>query len=96
MQQAETRPHLLVWLVLNPLREKDSLDLLSRFKAHPKVVGIKLHPVLHKLPLHPVSASVNKSRYERNRTLFGDRLKCTVNTKKQLRRQTSVFSSRFL
>src|SRR5207249_547280 len=33
-----------------------------------------LHPVLHKPPLHSVSASVSKSRYERNRTLFGGRL----------------------
>jgi uncharacterized protein len=50
IQQAETRPHLLVWLVLNPLRERDSLELLARYKDHPKVVGIKLHPVLHKYP----------------------------------------------
>ncbi len=50
IRQAETRPHLLVWLVLNPLRERDSLELLSRYHDHPKVVGIKLHPVLHKYP----------------------------------------------
>jgi predicted TIM-barrel fold metal-dependent hydrolase len=50
IQQAETRPHLLVWLVLNPLREKDSYELLERFKDHPKVVGVKIHPVLHKYP----------------------------------------------
>lgn len=50
IQQAERRDHLLVWLVLNPLRETDSYELLERFKAHPKVVGIKLHPVLHRYP----------------------------------------------
>ena len=50
VQQAETRPQLLVWLVLNPLREGDSYELLERFKNHPKVAGIKLHPVLHKYP----------------------------------------------
>ena len=50
IRQAETRDHLLVWLVLNPLREKDSYTLLERFKNHPKVVGVKLHPVLHRYP----------------------------------------------
>jgi hypothetical protein len=50
IQQAETREHLLVWLVLNPLRERDSYELLERFKDHPKVVGVKIHPVLHRYP----------------------------------------------
>lgn len=50
IQQAETRDHLLVWLVLNPLRERDSYELLERFKNHPKVVGVKIHPVLHGYP----------------------------------------------
>ncbi len=50
IQQAEQQPHLLVWLVLNPLRERDSRELLRRYHDHPKVVGVKLHPVLHKYP----------------------------------------------
>ncbi len=50
IRQAEQYDHLLVWLVLNPLRERDSYALLDRFKSHPKVVGIKIHPVLHKYP----------------------------------------------
>jgi hypothetical protein len=50
IQQAEQRNHLLVWLVLNPLRERDSYELLNRYKDHPKVVGVKLHPVFHKYP----------------------------------------------
>jgi len=50
IQQAETRDHLLVWLVLNPLREADSLSLLDRFGHHPKVVGFKIHPVGHAYP----------------------------------------------
>ncbi|MBI5878573.1 MAG: amidohydrolase family protein [Chloroflexi bacterium] len=50
IQQAEQHDHLLVWLVLNPLRENDSYTLLDRFKDHPKVVGVKLHPVLHRYP----------------------------------------------
>lgn len=50
VEQAETRDHLLVWLVLNPLREADSLDLLDRFGQHPKVVGFKIHPVGHQYP----------------------------------------------
>lgn len=50
IQQAESRPHLLVWLVLNPLRERDSYELLARYKDHPQVAGVKLHPVLHKYP----------------------------------------------
>ena len=48
IQQAETRDPLLVWLVLNPLREHDSFELLERYKDHPKVAGVKLHPVLHR------------------------------------------------
>jgi predicted TIM-barrel fold metal-dependent hydrolase len=48
--QAERLDHLLVWLVLNPLREADSYALLERYRNHPKVVGIKLHPVLHRYP----------------------------------------------
>lgn len=50
IQQAEQHDHLLVWLVLNPLRERDSCELLARYKDHPKVVGVKLHPVLHRYP----------------------------------------------
>ena len=50
IQQAERRDHLLVWLVLNPLRERDSYELLERYQDHPKVVGVKLHPVLHRYP----------------------------------------------
>jgi uncharacterized protein len=50
IQQAETRDHLLVWLVLNPLREAESLELLARFGQHPKVVGFKIHPVGHEYP----------------------------------------------
>ncbi|HQX10022.1 MAG TPA: amidohydrolase family protein [Thermoflexales bacterium] len=49
-QQAERLDHLLVWLVLNPLREKDSFDLLERYKNHPKMVGVKIHPVMHRYP----------------------------------------------
>ena len=50
VEQAETRDHLLVWLVLNPLRLEDSLELLERYQTHPKVVGIKIHPSLHRYP----------------------------------------------
>lgn len=50
IEQAEARDHLLVWLVLNPLRETESLDLLDRFARHPKVVGFKIHPVQHQYP----------------------------------------------
>ncbi|MEP7200327.1 MAG: amidohydrolase family protein [Chloroflexota bacterium] len=50
IQQAEQHDHLLVWLVLNPLRARDSVALLERYASHPKVVGVKLHPVLHKYP----------------------------------------------
>ncbi len=49
-EQAETRDHLLVWLVLNPLRMQDSLDLLERYKEHPKLVGVKIHPNFHRYP----------------------------------------------
>ncbi len=50
IRQAETREHLLVWLVLNPLREAESCLLLERFGQHPKVVGFKIHPVGHEYP----------------------------------------------
>ena len=50
IQQSEQLDHLLVWLVLNPLRERDSFALLDRYKDHPKVVGIKIHPVMHRYP----------------------------------------------
>lgn len=50
IQQAERLDHLLVWLVLNPLKPRESFELLDRFKDHPKVVGFKIHPVLHKYP----------------------------------------------
>ena len=50
IRQAESHDHLLVWLVLNPLKEVESHTLLKRFKDHPKVVGIKLHPVQHQYP----------------------------------------------
>jgi predicted TIM-barrel fold metal-dependent hydrolase len=50
VQQAEKLDHLLVWLVLNPLKPMESSELLDKFKDHPKVVGIKIHPVLHKYP----------------------------------------------
>ena len=48
IQQAETRDQLLVWLVLNPLREQDSCELLDRYKHPPKIVSLKLHPVLYR------------------------------------------------
>ncbi len=50
IQQAEKLDHLLVWLVLNPLKMAESLELLDRFKDHPKVAGFKIHPVQHKYP----------------------------------------------
>ena len=50
IQQAEKLDHLLVWLVLNPLKMRESLELLERFKDHPKVAGFKIHPVQHKYP----------------------------------------------
>ncbi len=50
VMQAEKLDHLLVWLVLNPLKMRESEELLVRFKDHPKVVGFKIHPVLHKYP----------------------------------------------
>lgn len=50
IQQSETHEHLLAWLVLNPLRENDSLELIRRFQENPDVVGVKLHPVLHQYP----------------------------------------------
>jgi uncharacterized protein len=50
IRQAEIHGHLLVWLVLNPLKEAESLELLERFGRHPKVVGFKIHPVSHEYP----------------------------------------------
>ena len=50
LRQAEQRDHLLVWLVLNPLRQAETLELLDRFGHHPKVVGFKIHPVGHEYP----------------------------------------------
>ncbi|MDP6775566.1 MAG: amidohydrolase family protein [Candidatus Latescibacteria bacterium] len=50
IQQAERLDHLLVWLVLNPLKPTESSELLGRYKDHERVVGIKIHPVQHQYP----------------------------------------------
>ena len=50
IQQAERLDHLLVWLVLNPLKPTESRELLDRYNDHGRVVGIKIHPVQHQFP----------------------------------------------
>ena len=50
IRQAECHEHLLVWLVLNPLKERESQELLERYGQHPRVVGFKIHPVSHEYP----------------------------------------------